>query len=151
MRSARFKVRIQCFSPKEPSTARCKKAAVAAPSRARWNYAFGDYGLKTLERAWLSSRALEPARIALTRHIKRGGRYDQVFPDKPINKKPAETRMGKGKGSPEAWVAVIRPGRILFEMEGVDSATAREALRLAAHKLPIRTMVVEREVRAVGA
>jgi large subunit ribosomal protein L16 len=114
--------------------------------------AFGDYGLKTLERAWLSSRALEAARIALTRHIKRGGRvWIRVFPDKPISKKPAETRMGKGKGSPEAWVAVIRPGRILFEMEGVDSATAREALRLAAHKLPVRTMVVAREVRAVGA
>ncbi len=115
-------------------------------------FAFGDYGLKTLERAWLSSRALEAARIALTRHIKRGGRvWIRVFPDKPISKKPAETRMGKGKGSPEAWVAVIRPGRILFEMEGVDSATAREALRLAAHKLPVRTAVVEREVRAVGA
>jgi len=114
--------------------------------------AFGDYGLKTLERAWLSSRALEAARIALTRHIKRGGRvWIRVFPDKPISKKPAETRMGKGKGSPEAWVAVIRPGRILFEMEGVDSVTAREALRLAAHKLPVRTMVVQREVRAVGA
>ncbi|HXR36679.1 MAG TPA: 50S ribosomal protein L16, partial [Candidatus Binataceae bacterium] len=107
---------------------------------------------KTLERAWLSSRALEAARIALTRHIKRGGRvWIRVFPDKPISKKPAETRMGKGKGSPEAWVAVIRPGRILFEMEGVDSVTAREALRLAAHKLPVRTMVVQREVRAVGA
>jgi large subunit ribosomal protein L16 len=114
--------------------------------------AFGDYGLKTVERAWLSARALEAARIALTRHIKRGGRvWIRVFPDKPISKKPAETRMGKGKGSPEAWVAVIKPGRILFEMEGVDHATAREALRLAAHKLPVKTIVVEREVRAVGA
>jgi large subunit ribosomal protein L16 len=114
--------------------------------------AFGDYGLKTMERAWLSGRALEAARIALTRHIKRGGRvWIRVFPDKPISKKPAETRMGKGKGAPEAWVAVIKPGRILFEMEGVDPATAHEALRLAAHKLPIRTMVIEREAQAVGA
>ncbi len=114
--------------------------------------AFGDFGLKTLERAWLDTRALEAARIALTRHIKRGGRvWIRVFPDKPITKKPAETRMGKGKGSPEGWVAVIRPGRILFEMEGVDPATAREALRLAAHKLPVKTAVVERHGGAFGA
>jgi large subunit ribosomal protein L16 len=114
--------------------------------------AFGDFGLKTLERAWLSGRALEAARIALTRHIKRGGRvWIRVFPDKPISKKPAETRMGKGKGSPEGWTAVVRPGRILFEMEGVDRATAREAMRLAAHKLPIKTIVIEREEGALGA
>ena len=107
--------------------------------------AFGDFGLKTLERAWLNTKALEAARIALTRHIKRGGRvWIRVFPDKPITKKPAETRMGKGKGSPEGWVAVIRPGRILFEMEGVDRVTAYEALRLASHKLPVKTQVVER-------
>ena len=114
--------------------------------------AFGDYGLKTLERAWLSSRALEAARIALTRHIKRGGRvWIRVFPDKPISKKPAETRMGKGKGSPEGWVACVRPGRILFEMEGVDHATATEAMRLAAHKLPVKTVVVTREEGSLGA
>src|SRR5690349_3257917 len=114
--------------------------------------AFGDYGLKTLERAWLSSRALEAARIALTRHIKRGGRvWIRVFPDKPFTKKPAETRMGKGKGGPEGWTAVVRPGRILFEMEGVDRPTALEAMRLASHKLPIKTIVVEREAEAVGA
>ncbi len=114
--------------------------------------AFGDFGLKTLERAWLDSRALEAARVALTRYIKRGGRvWIRVFPDKPITKKPAETRMGKGKGSPEGWVAVIRPGRILFEMEGVTPATAREALRLAGHKLPVKTMVIEREGGSVGA
>jgi large subunit ribosomal protein L16 len=114
--------------------------------------AFGDFGLKTLERAWLNTKALEAARIALTRHIKRGGRvWIRVFPDKPITKKPAETRMGKGKGSPEGWVAVIKPGRILFEMEGVDHATAHEALRLAAHKLPVKTQVVERQGGSLGA
>ena len=96
--------------------------------------------------ARVDTRALEAARIALTRHIKRGGRvWIRVFPDKPFTKKPAETRMGKGKGAPEGWVACVRPGRILFEMEGVDRATAREAMRLAAHKLPIKTIVVERE------
>jgi large subunit ribosomal protein L16 len=114
--------------------------------------AFGEFGLKTLERAWLNTRALEAARIALTRYIKRGGRvWIRVFPDKPITKKPAETRMGKGKGAPEGWVAVIRPGRILFEMEGVDHATAHEALRLAAHKLPVKTVVIERQGGAFGA
>src|SRR5437588_5863652 len=107
--------------------------------------AFGDYGLKTLERAWLDSRALEAARIALTRHIKRGGRvWIRIFPDKPFTKKPAETRMGKGKGSPEKWVSVVKPGRTMFEMAGVDEATAKEALELAAHKLPIPTKFVSR-------
>ncbi len=100
----------------------------------------------------MDTRALEAARIALTRHIKRGGRvWIRVFPDKPFTKKPAETRMGKGKGSPEGWVACVRPGRILFEMEGVDPATALEAMRLAAHKLPIKTIVVRREAEALGA
>src|SRR3989442_7570889 len=98
--------------------------------------AFGDFGLKTLERAWLNAKALEAARIALTRHIKRGGRvWIRVFPDKPITKKPAETRMGKGKGSPEGWVACVKPGRILFEMEGVGRGTGRERMRPAALKL----------------
>ena len=102
--------------------------------------AFGDYGLASMSRGWLSARELEAARIALTRHIKRGGRvWIRVFPDKPLTKKPAETRMGKGKGAPEMWVAVIKPGRMLFEMEGVDEPTAREAFRLAAHKLSLAT------------
>lgn len=114
--------------------------------------AFGDFGLKSLETSRVDTRALEAARIALTRHIKRGGRvWIRVFPDKPFTKKPAETRMGKGKGSPEGWTAVVRPGRILFEMEGVDRPTALEAMRLASHKLPVKTIVVEREVEAVGA
>ena len=107
--------------------------------------AFGDYGLQTLDRGWLTAREIEAARVALTRAIKRGGRvWVRVFPDKPLTKKPAETRMGKGKGSPELWVAVIKPGRMIFEMEGVDRTVAQEAFRLAAHKIPIQTQFCER-------
>lgn len=102
--------------------------------------AFGDYGLKALEPCWLTDRQIEAARVAITRFIKRSGRiWIRVFPDKPVTKKPQETRMGKGKGSPEFWVAVVRPGRILYEMQGVPEDVAREAMRLAGHKLPIRT------------
>jgi large subunit ribosomal protein L16 len=107
---------------------------------------FGEYGLKSLECAWITDRQIEAARVAMTRSIKRGGKvWIRLFPDKPITKKPAETRMGKGKGAPEQWVAVIRPGKILFEMEGVDRQTALDAMRLAAHKLPIKTKFVTRE------
>jgi large subunit ribosomal protein L16 len=107
--------------------------------------AFGDFGLQATSRGWLSAREIEAARVALTRHIKRGGRvWVRIFPDKPLTKKPAETRMGKGKGNPEMWVAVIKPGRMLFEMEGVAPDVGREALRLAAHKLSIATQVKER-------
>src|SRR5258708_33430634 len=107
--------------------------------------AFGDFGLQALERAWLTSREIEAARVALTRYIKRGGRvWVRVFPDKPLTKKPAETRMGKGKGSPEVWVAVVKPGRMLFEMEGVERTSARAALKLAAPKLSGMTQVRER-------
>ena len=107
---------------------------------------FGEYGLKAMDCGWITSRQIEAARIAMTRFIKRGGKvWIRLFPDKPITKKPAETRMGKGKGAPEEWVAVIRPGKILFEMEGVDRATALAAMRLAAHKLSIRTKFVGRE------
>ncbi|MFH1010753.1 MAG: 50S ribosomal protein L16 [bacterium] len=110
--------------------------------------AFGEYGLKALECCWMTSRQIEAARVALTRSIRRGGKvWIRVFPDKPVTKKPAETRMGKGKGAPEFWVAVVRPGRILFEIEGVSESAAREALRLAAHKLPIRTHFVHCETR----
>ena len=113
--------------------------------------AFGDYGLQATDRGWMSARQLEAARVALTRHIKRGGRvWIRVFPDKPLSKKPAETRMGKGKGNPEMWVAVIVPGRIIFEMEGVTDAVAREAMRLAAHKLSIPTQVVQRTAAGAG-
>ena len=107
--------------------------------------AFGDFGLQATDRGWLTAREIEASRVALTRHIKRGGRvWVRVFPDKPLTKKPAETRMGKGKGSPEVWVAVIKPGRMLFEKEGVTPEIAREALRLAAQKISIPTQVRER-------
>jgi large subunit ribosomal protein L16 len=106
---------------------------------------FGQYGLKALEPAWITARQLEAARIAMTHKIKRGGRvWVCIFPDKPVSKKPAETRMGKGKGPPEEWVAVVRAGRVLFEMEGVSRELAEEAMRLAAHKLPVKTRVIER-------
>lgn len=107
--------------------------------------AFGDFGLQATERGWMTARELEAARVALTRHIKRGGRvWVRVFPDKPLTKKPAETRMGKGKGAPEVWVVVIKPGRMIFEMEGVTPEVGREALRLAASKLSIATQIRER-------
>ena len=100
---------------------------------------YGDYGLVALEPSWITSRQIEAARIAMTRYIKRGGQvWIKIFPDKPITQKPAETRMGSGKGSPEYWVAVVKPGRVMFEMEGIDEAVAREAMRLASHKLPIK-------------
>ena len=107
---------------------------------------FGEYGLKAMVCGWITNRQIEAARIAMTRHIKRGGKvWIRVFPDKPVSKKPAETRMGKGKGAPEFWVAVIRPGKILFEMEGVSQEVAAEAMRLAAQKLSLKTKMVSRE------
>ena len=107
---------------------------------------FGDFGIQALERGWITARQIEAARIAMTRFIKRGGKvWIRLFPDKPITKKPAETRMGKGKGAPEEWVAVIRPGKILFEMEGVGLDIAQQAMRLAAHKIPMKTKFIARE------
>ena len=108
--------------------------------------AYGDYGLVATEPCWIKSNQIEAARIAMTRYIKRGGQvWIKIFPDKPVTKKPAETRMGSGKGSPEFWVAVVKPGRILFEMNGVSEEVAREALRLASHKLPCKTKFIKRE------
>ena len=108
--------------------------------------AFGQFGLMTLEPAWISSRQIEAARVAMTREMKRGGKiWIRIFPDKPITKKPAETRMGKGKGNPEGWVAVVKPGRVMFELEGVTVEVARRALQLAAAKLPVNTRFVTRE------
>ncbi|MCA9736166.1 MAG: 50S ribosomal protein L16 [Gemmatimonadetes bacterium] len=107
---------------------------------------FGEYGLQALEPGWISNRQIEAARVAMTRHIKRGGKvWIRIFPDKPITKKPAETRMGKGKGNPEGWVAVIKPGRVLFEMEGVSEVIAKRAMQLAAAKLPIKTRFMVRD------
>ncbi len=106
---------------------------------------FGEYGLKSLEPGWVSNRQIEAARVALTRHVKRGCKvWIRIFPDKPLTKKPAETRMGKGKGSPESWVAVVKPGRVMYEMAGVTEDVAREAFRLASHKLPVATKFVKR-------
>jgi large subunit ribosomal protein L16 len=106
---------------------------------------FGDYGLQALEPGWITNRQIEAARIAMTRYIKRGGKvWIKIFPDKPVTKKPAETRMGSGKGAPEWWVAVVKPGRIMFELAGVSEEIAREAMRLASHKLPIKTKFVRR-------
>ncbi|MCH7644146.1 MAG: 50S ribosomal protein L16 [Myxococcales bacterium] len=109
------------------------------------NLDFGDYGLQAVACRRITARQIEAARIAMTRYVKRGGKiWIRIFPDKPVSKKPAETRMGKGKGNPEEWVALIKPGRMMYEMEGVDEATAREAMRLASHKLPVRTRFVMR-------
>ncbi|WP_027339533.1 50S ribosomal protein L16 [Halonatronum saccharophilum] len=107
---------------------------------------FGDFGLQALDAAWINNRQIEAARIAITRHIKRGGKvWINIFPDKPVTAKPAETRMGSGKGAPEQWVAVVKPGRVMFEIGGVDEELARRAMTLASHKLPIRTKFVKRE------
>ena len=112
---------------------------------------YGEYGIQALEPSWITSRQIEAARIAMTRYIKRGGKvWIKIFPDKPITQKPAETRMGSGKGSPEYWVAVVKPGRVLFEIAGVPEETAREALRLASHKLPCKTKFVVRETETGG-
>ena len=107
---------------------------------------FGEYGLQSLEASWITNRQIEAARVAITRHVKRGGKvWIRIFPDKPITKKPAETRMGKGKGNPEEWVAVVKPGRIMFELEGVPVEIARRAMQLASFKLPVKTRFVDRE------
>ena len=106
---------------------------------------YGEYGLMALEPAWITSNQIEAARIAMTRYIKRGGQvWIKIFPDKPVTEKPAETRMGSGKGAPEYWVAVVKPGRVMFEISGIDEATAKEAMRLAGHKLPIKTKFVKK-------
>ena len=132
--------------PKKVKYRKQQRGRMTGKAWAGSTLSFGDFGLKVLEPGWITDRQIEAARIAMTRFIKRGGKvWIRLFPDKPITKKPAETRMGKGKGAPEEWVAVIRPGKILFEMEGVDRATALAAMRLAAHKLSIRTKFVGRE------
>ena len=112
---------------------------------------YGEYGLVAMEPCWVTSQQIEAARVAMTRYIKRGGQvWIKIFPDKPVTEKPAETRMGSGKGSPEYWVAVVKPGRVLFEMDGVSKEIAQEAMRLAGHKLPIKTKFVEKDTKAEG-
>ena len=139
------------LSPKRVKHRKVQKGRMKGKAM-RGNFlAFGDYGLQALESAWITNQQIESARIAITRHVKRGGKiWIRIFPDKPYTKKPAETRMGKGKGSPEGWVAVVKPGRILYELSGVAPEVAREALRLASMKLPIPTKILVRET-TVGA
>jgi large subunit ribosomal protein L16 len=132
--------------PKKVKFRKMQKGRMTGKAYRGSEVSFGEFGLKALEPGWISSRQIEAARIAITRHVKRGCKvWIRIFPDKPITKKPAETRMGKGKGSPEYWVAVVKPGRILYEMSGVSEDVARSALRLAAYKLPIATKFVKRE------
>jgi large subunit ribosomal protein L16 len=131
------------LAPKRIKFRKQQKGRVAGTTWKGCEINFGTYGLQALEGGWLTARQIEAARVAMTRHIKRGGRiWIPIFPDKPVTKKPAETRMGKGKGAPETWVCVIRPGRVLYEMEGVTQDIAEEAFRLAAHKLPLKTKFV---------
>ena len=126
--------------PKKVKYRRRMKGRMRGAAKGGTRVDFGEYGLKALEPGWVTNRQIEAGRIAMTRHAKRAGKvWIRIFPDKPITKKPAETRMGKGKGSPEGWVAVVKPGRILYEMEGLPEDMAREAMRLAAHKLSIKT------------
>ena len=131
--------------PKKVKFRKMQKGRMNGKAYSGSTVAFGEYALKAMEPGWVSSAQIESARIAITRHAKRGCKvWIRVFPDKPITKKPAETRMGKGKGNPEYWVAVVKPGRVLYEMSGVTETTAKEAMRLAAHKLPIATKFVKR-------
>lgn len=133
------------LSPKKVKYRKRQKGKMRGVARRGGTLNFGEYGLQAADCGWLSSKQIEAARIAMTRHVKRGGKiWIRIFPDKPITKKPAEVRMGKGKGAPEGWVAVVKPGRILYEMTGVTKEMAQEALRLASHKLPIKTKFVER-------
>ena len=133
------------LSPKRVKYRKRQKGRMRGLSYRGSKVSFGEFGLQAQECGWLSSRQIEAGRIALTRHIKRGGQvWIRIFPDKPISKKPAETRMGKGKGGPEKWVAVIKPGRVLYEIEGVPEEMAREAFRLASHKMPFATRFIKR-------
>lgn len=132
--------------PKKVKFRKMQKGRMTGKAYRGSDVSFGEFGLKALEPGWITSRQIEAARIAITRHVKRGCKvWIRIFPDKPITKKPAETRMGKGKGSPEYWVAVVKPGRVLYEMSGVTEDVAKAALRLAQHKLPIATKFVSRE------
>ncbi len=135
--------------PRRPRHRKVHRGRMAGAASRGSSLAFGPYGLQALEPCWMTNRQIEAARRAMTRHVRRGGKiWIRVFPDKPITKKPAETRMGSGKGNPEGWVSVVRPGRILFEMDGVGLDTAREAMRLAAYKLPVKTRFVLRDEAA---
>jgi large subunit ribosomal protein L16 len=131
--------------PKRVKHRKVQRGSRSGQAKGGTSVNFGEYGLKALEPAWITNRQIEAARIAMTRYMKRGGKvWINIFPDKPITQKPAETRMGSGKGNPEKWVAVVKPGRVMFELAGVSEEVAKEAMRLAAHKLPIKTKFVTR-------
>jgi large subunit ribosomal protein L16 len=133
------------LQPKKVKHRKMMKGRMKGKAQRGGTVAFGEYGLQATDRGRLTARQIEAARVAMTRYVKRGGKiWIRIFPDKPVTKKPAETRMGKGKGNPEEWVVVVKPGRVLYEMEGVTAAVAREAFRLAAHKLPLPTRFVAR-------
>ena len=139
------------LSPKKVKHRKVQKGRMRGKAYRGGQLHFGDYGLMATQCGWITARQIEAARIALTRHVKRSGKvWINIFPDKPLTAKPAETRMGKGKGAPEEWVAVIKPGRILYEMEGVPLSVAREAFRLASHKLPVATKFLTRSQRDEG-
>ncbi len=132
--------------PKKTKFRKVQRGRMRGAAKGQTTVQFGDWGIKALEPGWVTNRQIEAARVALTRHIKRGGKvWIRIFPDKPITKKPAETRMGKGKGSPEGWVAVVKPGRVMFELEGVTREIAEKAMALAAAKMPVKTKFVARE------
>ena len=134
------------LQPKRVKYRKLQKGRLRGQAARGYKISFGDYGLQTIERGWISNRQIEAARVAMTRHIKRGGKvWIRIFPDRPVTRKPAETRMGKGKGNPEGWVAPVKPGRILFELEGVPISVAQRAMELAAAKLPVKTKFVIRE------
>ena len=135
--------------PKKVKHRKQQRGRMKGQSKGGTEVTFGEYGIQALEPGWITNRQIEAARIAMTRHIKRGGKvWINIFPDKPVTKKPAETRMGSGKGNPESWVAVVKPGRVMFELSGVPEDIAREAMRLAQHKLPIKTRFVVRTEEA---
>ena len=133
------------LAPKRVLHRKVQRGSMKGKAKGNTQLHFGDFGIKSLEAHWITNRQIEAARIAMTRYMKRGGKvWITIFPDKPITKKPAETRMGSGKGNPEEWVAVVKPGRVMFEIAGVPEEVAREALRLASHKLPVKTKIISR-------
>ena len=139
------------LAPKRILHRKVQRGSMKGQAKGNTELHFGEFGIQALEAHWITNRQIEAARIAMTRYMKRGGRvYITIFPDKPITEKPAETRMGSGKGSPEYWVAVVKPGRVLFEIAGVPEEAAREALRLASHKLPCKTKIVKKEDTEIG-
>ena len=139
------------LAPKRILHRKVQRGSMKGQAKGNTQLHFGEFGIQALERHWITNRQIEAARIAMTRYTKRGGQvWIKIFPDKPVTEKPAETRMGSGKGSPEYWVAVVKPGRVLFEIAGVSEEVAREALRLASHKLPVKTKFVARETKIGG-